>query len=454
MRNKLLKHGTDVFETYELLEMLLFELIRHRDTNPQAKRLMQSYGSIDNVFAASASELSQIDGIGEKTARYISSVGRAQELLSLKYGAKRAERYDSFDKAGGLAVEHFKDCHSYRVALFLFDNSMSLISVHDIADVDYDSAAIKPITFIDIAMAEGASVVVIAHNHPYGPLGYSQGDRQTQYLIESALLGVDIFCLEHYVVAGNKYVGMIDNRSHSFFQRPDFASFVERRAGVVRSAPCAVKDSDSVKYDNGELFDFLYGVVLASLPRDKAESVSLKLLERCEELPKLFSLKIEELTENFEIPTSLAVHLKVIAALISRRTTDKFVSGGRYTEEEMASYFKALYLGRSVETVYACAFDSKERFITCELVTEGTVNTASVLPRKFLELAMKCKSKALVIAHNHPGGVAKPSIDDHSMTNTLSYALANAGVELRSHFIVAGTEFTVIRQGDEREDDN
>lgn len=452
MRNKLLRHGASVFETYELLEMLLFEVIRHRDTNPQAKRLFQQCETLDGILRASWQQLSKSDGIGEKTARYIAEVGRASGLLGLKYGAKCSKRYDSFDKAGRLAAEHFKDCHTYRVSYFLFDNSMSLISVHDIADCDYESAAIKPKIFIDLAMAEGASVAIIAHNHPYGPLSYTEGDRQTNYLIKTALTGVDVFCLEHYVVCGDRYVGMTDNTSHSFLQRPDFISFVEKAGRTVSSPLCALANSDAEEYDSGELLEYLSRVVLFSLPEDKALKISLKLLERCEELTKIFSLRIEELTENFGLPLNFAVHLKVIAALLSRRVTDSFVYGGKYTEEELESYFKALYIGCSVETIYAVMLDEKGRFVACELIGDGTVNTASVAPRKFLEAAIRNKSKTVIVSHNHPFGIAKPSTDDYIMTNTLAYALENAGVELRAHYVIAGVDCKVIRRAELNEE--
>ena len=445
MRNKLLKHGASVFETYELLEMLLFEVIRHRDTNPQAKRLFQQRETLNGILSASWQELLKSDGIGEKTAKYITSVGNASRLLNLKYGAKRSEAYDSFDKAGRLAAEHFKDCHNYRVSYFLFDNSMSLISVHDIADCDYESAAIKPKIFIDLAMSEGASVAIIAHNHPYGPLGYTDGDRQTHRLIYTALNGVDVLCLEHYVVSGDRYVGMTDNSPHSFLQRPEFISFVERRGRTVSSPLCIGESTGAREYDNGELLEYISSVALCSLPREEAVKISLKLLARCEELTKIFSLKVEELTENFGLPLNSAVHLKVIAALLSRRITDSFVCGGKYTEEELESYFKALYIGCSVETVYAVLLDDKGRFSACELIGDGTVNTASVAPRRFLEAAIKHKCKTVVVSHNHPLGIAKPSVDDYAMTNTLAYALDNAGVELRAHYVVAGVDCEVIK---------
>ena len=456
MRNKLLKHGACVFETYELLEMLLYEVVRYRDTNPPAKRLMNRFSSLDGVFSAGVRELTEVDGIGAKTAEYIASVGKADKLIGIKYGAKPSLKYDNFDKAGSLVTNYFSDCHTYKVAMFLFDNSMSLMAVKDIAECDYESAALKPKIFIDLAMEVGAPIAIIAHNHPYGPLAPSRGDRETHRLITCALGAVDIFCLEHYIVAGKNYVGMTDNRSHSFFQRPDFVSFIERRDVRVSNSIPREKDSADALYDNGELFDFLSNVAMVSLSREKSDAVAVNLLERCEDLTKIFSLTVEELTCGFDIPISVAVNFKVIAALFSRRVTDAFNGSTKCTQERITRYFKALYLGYSVETVYVVMLDAKDIYVACEIVAEGTVNTASVLPRRILEASVRNKSSTVIMSHNHPRGGAQPSADDYSMTSAIAFALGNADIELRAHYVIAGVDCKIIIPGepDDEYDEN
>ena len=444
MRNKLLRHGSCVFETYELLEMLLYEVIKYRDTNPPAKRLMNRFSSIDGVLSASPKELAEVDGIGAKTAEYISTVGKAGELLDLKYGAKKLERYDTSDKAGALVAEYFEDCHTYKVALFAFDNSMSLISVTDIAECDFESAAIKPEVFVDSAISSGASIVIIAHTHPYGPTVPTRGDRESHVLVCKALESVDLFCLEHYIVSGKCYTGMNYNCPHNFFQRPDLISFVQKRkVSNSITSPCEQKDIP-VKYDSGELLDFLCDAVMVTMPRERSSAIAVSLLERCGELTKIFSLSIEELVGPFGLPVSTAVHMKVIAALLARRVTDTLSCGMKCTEERMISYFKALYLGCSVETVYAVLLDKKDRFIACEMITAGTVNATSILPRRVLDVALRHKSSNVIISHNHPLGVAKPSSDDYVMTRVIRDAIKIAGVTLQSHFVIAGIDHDVI----------
>ena len=75
MRAKLYTHGDRIFDTYELLEMLLYYVIPYKDTNPISKRLLERFGSLDGVLSARKNELAEIDGIGERAAGLISAVG-------------------------------------------------------------------------------------------------------------------------------------------------------------------------------------------------------------------------------------------------------------------------------------------------------------------------------------------------------------------------------------------
>ena len=74
MRSKFKRCREDVFETYELLEMLLFLTIPVRDTKPIAKRLLAHFGGIAGVMAADEDELTEVDGVGAASARLIKVV--------------------------------------------------------------------------------------------------------------------------------------------------------------------------------------------------------------------------------------------------------------------------------------------------------------------------------------------------------------------------------------------
>lgn len=207
MREKFLAHGASIFDTYELLEMLLYYTIPYKDTNPIAKRLLAEFGSLDGVFSASSERLAAVSGIGARTAELIVAAGRMSEALYLD-SSEEATVYDDYDLVGRRFVEYFKGCKSYSIAMLMLDNSMrerEIVTLFE--DMRYSSAAVTPKPFINAALLADASIVVIARNHPYGPCYAFEEDRVASKMIDDAFRNLGIFVIEDYVVSGARYRG-------------------------------------------------------------------------------------------------------------------------------------------------------------------------------------------------------------------------------------------------------
>ena len=207
MRRKFLSYGPRIFDTYELLEMLLYYAIPYKDTNPIAKRLLMEFGSLEGVLTASPEELAQVSGIGERAAALLATVGRMADALWLDSSAD-AVVYNDYDRAGRRMTEYFKDNKKRAVAIMLLDNGMrerAVVTLYD--DVFYGSAAVKAAPFINAAILAGASVVITAHNNPFGPTVATDSDMETNRMIDMALEQVGIAVAEHYVISGDKYLG-------------------------------------------------------------------------------------------------------------------------------------------------------------------------------------------------------------------------------------------------------
>ena len=84
--------------------------------------------------------------------------------------------------------------------------------------------------------------------------------------------------------------------------------------------------------------------------------------------------------------------------------------------------------------------DSKHRVIHHQELFRGTIDNASVPVREVVKEALKHNAAAMIVAHNHPSGVAEPSAADKSLTETLYLALGMVGVKLLDHFVVGEQE--------------
>ncbi len=206
MKSKLKQYGPKIFDTYELLEMLLYYCVPYKDTNPIAKRLLMKFGSLDGVLSASAEELVTVDGIGAKGAEFIRSAGALLYAVEIE-GLDVGKTFDDYKKVGEYLIKHFTD-NSYKVCMLSFDNAMRLIGVNDISGVRFGSAAVKPKSFIDAALMRGASIAIIAHVNEHGPLFPTESDMATDWVLREALSDVGVIVAEHYVICGTRYVGM------------------------------------------------------------------------------------------------------------------------------------------------------------------------------------------------------------------------------------------------------
>ena len=93
---------------------------------------------------------------------------------------------------------------------------------------------------------------------------------------------------------------------------------------------------------------------------------------------------------------------------------------------------------RPSEVFMALWLDAQNRLLRAEELFTGTLTQTSVYPREVVKAALACNAAAVILAHNHPSGVAEPSRADEMLTRSLKEALALVDVKLLDHFIVAG----------------
>jgi DNA repair protein RadC len=105
--------------------------------------------------------------------------------------------------------------------------------------------------------------------------------------------------------------------------------------------------------------------------------------------------------------------------------------------------FLSLRLGALEHEVFCCLFlDKRHHLIRFEELFRGTIDGASVHPREVVKLALQRNAAAVIVAHNHPSGIAEPSRADELITQRLKEALALLDIRLLDHVIV-GDRVTV-----------
>ena len=92
------------------------------------------------------------------------------------------------------------------------------------------------------------------------------------------------------------------------------------------------------------------------------------------------------------------------------------------------------------------ALDAKCKVLGCTKLYTGTVNSAGLSVRSVVEYALRMKASSLVLAHNHPSGIAIPSQEDIRTTKAVAEALDTVDVLLADHIVVADGDFVSMAE--------
>lgn len=111
-------------------------------------------------------------------------------------------------------------------------------------------------------------------------------------------------------------------------------------------------------------------------------------------------------------------------------------------------FLRLHFAGQQHETFVVLFLDAQNRLIEAQQLFRGTLTQTSVYPREVVKEALKQNAAAVILAHNHPSGIAEPSRADEMLTNSLKQALSLVDVRVLDHFIVAGaTALSLAERG-------
>jgi DNA repair protein RadC len=183
-------------------------------------------------------------------------------------------------------------------------------------------------------------------------------------------------------------------------------------------------------------------------PNRDTKPIAKDLLVKFKTLAGVFSADPQELQEIKWVGERTAVYLRLL------NDTLGFVFEDRARKEEIQftktvqlfEYFKANIGNKKNEVMRVVYLNSQNRRIHAENLSEGTVAEAVAFPRKIVEGALKYRAISVIIAHNHPGGIAEPSDNDDKITEQIKNALQTVNINLQDHMIIAGDEYFSYRQ--------
>ena len=212
MRERFLKDNNgNHFEKHELLEMLLFYSIRQGDTNETGHRLINTFGSLQNVLEAPFDELVAVKGVGNQSACLIKLV----QAVTRRYIEEKSvvpDVLNSTELAGRFLMSKYFGATEEKVSLLCLDSGGRLINWVVIHEGSFNAVEVSVRKVIETVIRLNACSFIVAHNHPGGIALPSDADVHTTKNIINATKIVGITCADHFIIADDDYVSMAESR--------------------------------------------------------------------------------------------------------------------------------------------------------------------------------------------------------------------------------------------------
>ena len=173
------------------------------------------------------------------------------------------------------------------------------------------------------------------------------------------------------------------------------------------------------------------------IPRVDVNNQAHALIDRFGSVAGVMDATEKELRDVKGIGPEAAQFLKMLPEVVRHYQLANCDSKDTFdTVAKLGDYLRALYTGVTVERVYLILLDNALKIKDCIHLCDGSVNCSSVTVRTIAEHAFRGNAAAVVLAHNHPRGLAIPSGADLEVTQTVECALETIGVPLLEHLIV------------------
>ncbi|MGH1462791.1 MAG: RadC family protein [Neptuniibacter sp.] len=168
-----------------------------------------------------------------------------------------------------------------------------------------------------------------------------------------------------------------------------------------------------------------------------AVDLSRELLLRFGTLRALMESPQEQFCAAYGLGLAKYVQLQAVLEMSRRYLKSGLEKGNALENPQQVRDYLTSHMRHQSREVFACLFlDNKHRVICFEKLFWGTINASVVYPREVVAKAIEHNAAAVIFAHNHPSGVAEPSLADREITKKLQYLLESIEVRVLDHMVV------------------
>lgn len=187
--------------------------------------------------------------------------------------------------------------------------------------------------------------------------------------------------------------------------------------------------------------------LLLQFSHSEPEKMAHQLLTHYPNIANLMQADVVDLSAVDGLDDDSILLLRLVPELqrryfLSRSQTEPYLK----SSADFGRYLLPYFYGARDEMVYLLMLDGACKVINCRMVGHGSVNSANVPIRRLVQEAINANASGIVLAHNHPSGIAVPSKEDVEITIRLSESLEIMDLTLLDHIIVADDDFVSLKE--------
>ncbi len=196
-------------------------------------------------------------------------------------------------------------------------------------------------------------------------------------------------------------------------------------------------------FDGLKDHELLEMLLYYSIPRKDTNELAHEIIDHFGSFANVLEANKEELVKIKGVSEYTATLIKMMLPISSRYTSERNSNIKLRNSDASGKYLVKYYKGCNKEKVVLLCLDSNNRVLSVNDVCDGDATNVAVNLRRIVEIVMKSDEiKGAIIAHNHPNGIAIPSLDDLNATKEIKRSLGVLGVTLIDHIIVGDSEYT------------
>ena len=195
--------------------------------------------------------------------------------------------------------------------------------------------------------------------------------------------------------------------------------------------------------DDHQLLELL---LFFAIPRQDTNETAHRLVRQFGSMQGVLRASADELMTVDGVGENAAVLLRLAGDMALRARCSAMPQTVLNSTERTGVYFMELLADEKKELLYQVCLDGKGKLLSCKQLSQGSADCTALSVRQVVENALLSDASAVVLAHNHPSGVALPSENDRAVTLWVRDALKAIDIRLLDHIIVADGDFVSMNQ--------